>query len=342
MKQGHPCRDSRRWNAEIALPTIERMGGASAPIRLISPRNRCDRGRRPKGVPVGPVEPACRAACRVVAAAAIGGMSVCPVITPASPAYASFHLVQIEQVIGGVDGDTSAQAVQLRIRFPGEINFLFARLRAWDAAGQNPVTIIEFGSATLNGALGDRVLITSENFSVHLDSVLSPDFTMTNLIPASYLAAGRLTFEDNDGIIYWLLSYGGSAYTGPTTATMFNDADGEFGPPFDDALPQNDTRSLLFQGEAFDRSTTNFDNYALTPGAAVFTNNAGQSATVVPCPPAIDPVAGTDLKDFALLQNCFSEPPGTIATCCEAADINDDLTVNVLDHLLLSEDMIGP
>ena len=42
------------------------------------------------------------------------------------PAFASFHLMQIEQVIGGVHGDTSAQAIQLRIRFPGDTALEFA------------------------------------------------------------------------------------------------------------------------------------------------------------------------------------------------------------------------
>ena len=33
----------------------------------------------------------------------------------APPADADFHLMQIEQVIGGVNGDTAAQAIQLRM-----------------------------------------------------------------------------------------------------------------------------------------------------------------------------------------------------------------------------------
>ena len=38
----------------------------------------------------------------------------------ALPAQATFHFMQIEQVIGGVNGDTTAQAVQLRMRFAGQ------------------------------------------------------------------------------------------------------------------------------------------------------------------------------------------------------------------------------
>ncbi len=39
----------------------------------------------------------------------------------ALPAQATFHFMQIEQVIGGVNGDTTAQAVQLRMRPAGQV-----------------------------------------------------------------------------------------------------------------------------------------------------------------------------------------------------------------------------
>lgn len=269
-------------------------------------------------------------------------MAVCPIITPASQVLASFHLVQIEQVIGGVDGDTSVQAIQLRIRFPGDNQFQFARLRAWDEAGQNPVTIIAFDSPTPNGGFGDRVLITSENFAAHLDSALAADFTMTNLIPVSYLTAGRLTFESVDGTIFWSLSYGGVAYTGPTTGTGWNDDDEDFGPPFDGPLPTSHARGLLFQGEASDISTTNFDDYAVTRGPAFFINNAGESARVAGCAGPIDLGAGTDLRDFAIVQDCLSNAPGSLAECCDTADLNNDLTIDLVDYGLLFDELAGP
>ena len=34
--------------------------------------------------------------------------------------FAARHLMQIEQVIGGIDGDSEAQAVQLRLRNGGQ------------------------------------------------------------------------------------------------------------------------------------------------------------------------------------------------------------------------------
>ncbi len=202
----------------------------------------------------------------------------------AGPASASFYLMQIEQVIGGVDGDTSAQAIQLRMRFPGDSDLQFARIRAWDAAGDNPITLIDFDAGVPNNNLGDRILAASPGFADYTETALASDFTLTNLIPESYLSAGRITYEGDDGIIYWLLSFGGAGYMGPTTGSSANDADGDFGPPFVGPLPSSGLQSLLFQGTAMDPSTSNLADYALTVGPAVFTNNAGVSAAVVPEP----------------------------------------------------------
>src|ERR1043166_1996304 len=94
---------------------------------------------------------------RAVAAALSG-------LTAGSAAYASFHIMQIEQVIGGVDGDTSAQAIQLRMRTAGQNLVSNARLIVRDAAGLNPITVKDMTSNVANGSTGDRVLIVSSNF----------------------------------------------------------------------------------------------------------------------------------------------------------------------------------
>src|SRR3972149_4752017 len=72
---------------------------------------------------------------------------------------ASFHLMQIEQVTGGVDGDTPAQAMQLRMRRVGQQLVSQARLVAYDAAGQNPIVILDISDSVANFSAGDRVLI---------------------------------------------------------------------------------------------------------------------------------------------------------------------------------------
>ena len=209
----------------------------------------------------------------------------------ALPVQASFHLMQIEQVIGGVNGDTSAQAIQLRMRSIGQDLVAGTTLIAFDASGNNPITLLTLPSDVSNAAAGSRILITTASFASYESSPIASDFTMT-AIPASYLAAGRLAYQKSGIGILWSVSWGGASYTGPNTGTTFNDADGNFGPPFAGALPSDSTFALLFSGVASAMSTNNAADYSVTASAATFTNNAGASATVIAVTPTPTP-AGT-------------------------------------------------
>jgi hypothetical protein len=191
---------------------------------------------------------------------------------------ATFHLMQIEQVIGGVQGDTTLQAIQLRMRLAGQNEVSNARLRAWDAAGQNPVLIVDMTTDVTNATQGSRVLISTAAFAGAFGPV--PDFVMTTPIPVSYLPAGKLTFEDDAGTVYWSLAWGGANYTGTNTGTLDNDADGNFNPPFPLPLPSATGQSVLFPGPASAPSTNNAADYIVSPGNATFTNNAGDTGTV--------------------------------------------------------------
>jgi hypothetical protein len=122
---------------------------------------------------------------------------------------------------------------------------------------------------------------------------LASDFTLTHLIPASYLAAGRITYEDDFGTIYWSLSFGGSNYSGSTEGDFTNDNDGDFGPSFDGPLPSNGLRALQFQGTASAVSSSNASDYELTAGDAVFINNDDASSSISVTKPTIS-VAATD------------------------------------------------
>ena len=190
----------------------------------------------------------------------------------------TFHLMQIEQVIGGVQGDTTLQAIQLRMRLFGQNEVSFARLRAWDANGANPVMIVDMTTDVPNPAAGSRVLVSTAAFAAAFGP--TPDFVMTNPIPPSYLPAGKLTWEDDSGIVYWSLAWGGAGYTGTNTGTTDNDADGNFNPPFPLALPSTTNQSVLFPGAFNAPSTNNAADYILNPNNAIFTNNAGQTGSV--------------------------------------------------------------
>lgn len=192
-------------------------------------------------------------------------------------AHAGFHFMQIQQLSGGLGGDSSIQAIQLRMRQAGQGFVNTRRLRAFDAAGNNPVEIVTFGNNVSNANLGSTILIATADFQTATG--ITPDFIMTNPIPASYLPAGRVTFESGTSI-YWSVSWGGTNYTGSNTGLTTNDSDGDFGPPFDGPLPSTGTTALTFGGAANASSTTNATDYSETAAGAVYTNNAGESAAL--------------------------------------------------------------
>jgi hypothetical protein len=189
--------------------------------------------------------------------------------------------MQVEQVIGGLDGSTAVQAVQLRMRSAFQDLVSGARLVAWDATGANPVVLIAFPSDVVNSAAGDRVLVASSAFAGATNPPLTPDFLFTNPIPASYLAAGSLTYESNVGTVLWRLSWGGAGYTGLGTGALTNDADGNFSPAFAGPLPSSSAQALLFRFASSALSTNNANDYQLTAGPATFTSNARSSGTLV-------------------------------------------------------------
>jgi len=207
---------------------------------------------------------------------------VAVVSTLAAPsAHAVFDFMQIEQVVGGVDGDNTIQAIQLRMRSSFQNLVSLSRVVVWDAAGNNPIVVSAPGADVVNEGVGVRVLIASTNFISRTTPPAVPDFIMDNLIPASYLAAGSMTFEDSAGaLIFWRLSWGGGGYTGSNFGFFTNDADGNFGPPFGGPLQSADTRAVQFQGAASALSTNNLADYALTTGDAVFVNNVDSTFTV--------------------------------------------------------------
>jgi len=198
-------------------------------------------------------------------------------LAPAT-AFASFHLMQIERVTAGANGDVDRQAIQLRMRTSGQNLVTNGRVVAWDAAGQNPVVVGSFDAVVANADTGDRILLATAEFEA--DPELLPDFLMARPIPEHYLDAGRLTFEAHGGLIYWSLCWGGAGYTGSTTGSPTNDLDGEFGPCYPHALPARGRDALVFTGAAGDVSTDNASDYAVTDGVGEFTNNARESSLV--------------------------------------------------------------
>lgn len=263
------------------------------------------------------------------------------VILFSQPALATFHLMQIEQVIGGVNGDVTAQAIQLRLRSASQNQVSQARMYAWDAAGANPILVIDFTEDISNTAAGTRILIASPSFIAATNPQAVVDFPIEHLIPESYLAAGSLTFEDDLGGVLWRLSWGGGSYAGPTDVSFFNDLDQNSAPPFPNPLPSNSLQALKFKFAANVRSTNNAADYAVTDTAAVFGNSTGGTFTVAGLPDVRGDLNGDrhiDLADAAIMVHCLagpdlaSPPPDCSPQEFDRADLNADSQVDLLDY----------
>jgi hypothetical protein len=223
------------------------------------------------------------------------------------PSPVSFQLMQIEYAVGGVNGDTTAQAIQLRMREDEQNHVSGARLVAYDAAGQNPVVLVDFESDVPNGAKGNRILITTAALLDLTDPPTAPDFALASLIPAEYLAAGRLTYESDDGSeIFWSLAVGGDAYTGPHDGSILNDDDGDFGPAFAGPFPTG-VQGLHFDTYHNSKSRSNATDYAAIKHV-VLRNNAGEDFTLFndPCYADCDGSLTLDLFDFLCFVGAFN------------------------------------
>ncbi len=160
-------------------------------------------------------------------------------------ALAGFHVMQIEQIIGGVNGDTTAQAIQLRMRTSFQNQVQFSRLTAVNASGGSPTLLKDIANFVPNFDTGTRVLIATPNFANYTSTPLVADFTM-DPIPASFLAAGQVRFTDDGGTNYWSVSWGGAGFTGSQVGDFTNDSSGNFGPAVNGALPSTTLQALKF------------------------------------------------------------------------------------------------
>ncbi len=228
---------------------------------------------------------------------------------PVSHCLGSYHFMQIEKIVGGVNGDVTAQAIQLRMRSAGQGQMDNAKLIAWDAVGENPVVIIDFQNAVPNEAAGERILIISLPMAAYTDPAVEQNFFMEALIPESYLAAGSLTFQnDEETLLVWRASWGGTAYIGDTTGSLTNDDDREFGPPFGGPLPSSGLQVLEFAGDFDDKSSSNEADYLPSNEPGVLTNNSGDSFTLI-VPDCDDPEgAGPDSDNDSVRDVCDECP----------------------------------
>ena len=97
-------------------------------------------------------------------------------------------------------------------------------------------------------------------------------------------------------------------------------------------MPADSLQALQFQGSATAESTNNQDDYALTKGASTWTNNAGDSGTLVdaaPCPWDLDDSGSVGASDLLALLASWGPCKGC------PADFDDSGNVGASDLLAL-------
>ncbi|HXZ84916.1 MAG TPA: hypothetical protein VEI82_05455 [Myxococcota bacterium] len=211
-----------------------------------------------------------------------------PLLSAPAPAFAAFHLMQIDQVIGGVGGDTTAQAVQLRMRTTLQNQLSGdAQLVVRDGNGADPRVLSTFPMPNPTQGTCLAILLATDSFTAKTSPAAVPNYTMMP-IPASFLAKGTLTFETLGGATtYWRVSWGGFDPNGVMSGVAggFNDDNTTTAPSTSVALPSTSAQALAFTPPCGTTSTTSAAQYAVTASAAVFTNNAGATFTVQQPPP---------------------------------------------------------
>ena len=193
------------------------------------------------------------------------------------PAIAAFHLMEIEQVIGGVNGDTTAQAVQLRCGSAVN-NFVGGQVRlvVRDAAGANPVTLVERSRCPIRrtARCAREILSTTAAFNSQDHAGRRARTTRwPRFRPATWPRArsrSRAVAGTRRAVARLL---GRRRLHGPQTVDLTNVATDLDAPAFAGALPSGGPQALRFTPACATVSTNTAAQYALTAGAAVFSNN---------------------------------------------------------------------
>src|SRR5215831_6953650 len=214
-----------------------------------------------------------RMASAVVAALALAGALA------ASRAEADFHLVHIDEIMAGRDGNANVQLVALEMEADlqkcqgtGLIDDFErescrpvgdgARLVFFDAAGTQTAEFVFPGNPRI-GESGRAVLVATQEYA-NLGTTPSPDFIMPpSVVPNS----GKICYRNRPGALFFAnlcVSYGD--FTGDTEG---------FGPPAP-ALPIAGNMSL-------GRVSSDFGNAAFGLRASAARNNCGQVSSASRC-----------------------------------------------------------
>ena len=170
-----------------------------------------------------------------------------------SSVQAGFHLMRIDEVMAGANGDSRIQFVELQMISSGQ-RFVGGRtIHFYDATGSETGSFT-FPDNVSNAATGSSILVGTSEFAAV--STVTPDFTMS---PGIMSPSGRVCFQTVDCVAYGDFSGDNGSYGSPATA-----------------LPLEGLLSLKRGRTATPKS--NATDYAL--GAPAPRNNSGTSGVI--------------------------------------------------------------
>ena len=189
---------------------------------------------------------------------AVLGAALLFFLTPQQAAGA-FHLMRIDEVMAGADGDASIQFVELQMETSGQNIVSGHTIQFYNSAGAQTGTFI-FSSNVSNFASGASILIGTTAFASA--SSVAPDFTMSSDIMAP---DGRVCFETWDCVAYGNFTGSNAGYGSPAAA-----------------LPFTGNSSLKRAGST--DTNNNASDFSLSAPAP--RNNANETGTFTPPPAA--------------------------------------------------------
>ncbi len=108
----------------------------------------------------------------------------------ALPASAAFHLNEITKVMVGLNGNTTIQAVELKMLAGGENLVTGVSVKVYDAAGAQVDSLGSFSASVPAGIAGRFILCATENFAATFG--IAPDLLIK---PGLLVGTGQVSFE---------------------------------------------------------------------------------------------------------------------------------------------------
>ena len=102
----------------------------------------------------------------------------------------AFHLVEINKLMVGYNGNTNIQALELKLLGAGENFVSGAFVTVYDSVGDPVATLGTFPGNVPNGVAGDRILCATAAFASAFS--ITPDLVITPGIP---MVTGQVSFE---------------------------------------------------------------------------------------------------------------------------------------------------